>query len=43
MPKPASSSSRLVCVRVHFVTLTKLVGVTWMAAASGGIVAAMPQ
>ena len=31
------------CVRVHFVTLTRLVGVTWTAAASGGMVAAMPQ
>ena len=38
MPKPASSSSLLVWVRVHFATFTKLVGVTWIADASGGIV-----
>ena len=30
-------------VRVHFDTFTKLVGVTCTPAASGGIVAAMPQ
>ena len=31
------------CVRVHFETLTRLVGVTWTPAASGGIVDEMPQ
>ncbi|PYQ96610.1 MAG: hypothetical protein DMF96_17795 [Acidobacteria bacterium] len=33
--RPASYSSRLFCVRVHFVTDTKLVGVTSYPEASG--------
>jgi hypothetical protein len=40
---PASSSSRLFWVRVQRVTCTKLVGVTWIAEACGGMIALMPQ